>query len=548
MTQAASGRPDSQDSGRDAEDGATEPAGGLLAYQTWIRWAGAAAILAALFVMASALPVEEAVRAARGWVQSLGAWGPAAFGACYVVGSLVMVPGAPMTVAAGALFRNFWVAFLTVNLGATLTGTIAFLAARHLARGRVQDYVNRHRKFAALDAALEQGGWKILVLLRLSPAVPFTPVNYALGLTRARLGPYMLATWLGTMPGTVLYVYLGEIGAKIGGGGPIRWQQWLYLGFGLAATVVATVYLARLSRQKLAEQTDMETEPEKRDAPAAWKWTTFLLAGLALAAVAGAVVVKLVPVRQLFGAPPTVTAAEKYEKKPGGPTFDHSAWDALLKRHVNGRGGVDYPGFKADQAKLDGYLDALAEADFESLGRDEKLALLLNAYNAFTVKLILDHGIPASIKDIPDAERWDAVRWTIAGKQYSLNQIEHEQIRPKFEEPRVHFALVCAAEGCPPLRAGAYSGAKVSEELSGQAEYCLTHPRWLVYDGGDAIKLTSILDWYGGDFKPKYGSVLKFVGKYVPAAQKKLDAGQALDVQYLDYSWKLNNQTNVPAK
>jgi hypothetical protein len=95
------------------------------------------------------------------------------------------------------------------------------------------------------------------------------------------------------------------------------------------------------------------------------------------------------------------------------------------------------------------------------MGRNEKLALLINAYNAFTLKLIVERLPVQSILDIPAAERWDAVRWKVGGQVWSLKQIEHEQIRPKFTEPRVHFALVCAAVGCPPLRNEAYDASRL---------------------------------------------------------------------------------------
>lgn len=134
----------------------------------------------------------------------------------------------------------------------------------------------------------------------------------------------------------------------------------------------------------------------------------------------------------------------------------------------------------------------VGDADFEALGRDEKLAFLINAYNAFTLRLILDHRPLASIRDIPSSERWDAVRWVLAGRTVSLNQIEHELIRPNFAEPRIHFALVCAAVGCPPLRTEAYTGAELEEQLTDQSRYVHTHPRWFNYeDGAEEIGLTA---------------------------------------------------------
>ena len=123
-------------------------------------------------------------------------------------------------------------------------------------------------------------------------------------------------------------------------------------------------------------------------------------------------------------------------------------------------------------------------APIDELGRDERLALLINAYNAFTLRLILDHYPVASITDIPADQRWDAVRWRLAGETYSLNQIEHELVRPNFREPRIHFALVCAAVGCPPLRTEAYTGELLEEQLEGQTRYSHAHDRWLRYRTG----------------------------------------------------------------
>ena len=128
-----------------------------------------------------------------------------------------------------------------------------------------------------------------------------------------------------------------------------------------------------------------------------------------------------------------------------------------MKKHVREGGWVDDESLRAEQADLKRYIEAIGAAPFEKLGRDQKLALLLNAYNAFTLELVLEHYPLDSIKDIPSDRRWSDERWKVGGHTWSLEQIEHEQIRPKFVEPRVHFALVCAAIGCPPLRSEAYA-------------------------------------------------------------------------------------------
>ena len=166
--------------------------------------------------------------------------------------------------------------------------------------------------------------------------------------------------------------------------------------------------------------------------------------------------------------PPAVPAAEVLAAEPNGRSFDHARLDALLRAHVDSTGLVDYAGLSRESAALDAYLASLASAPFEELGRDEKLALLINAYNAFTHRLILDHRPVSSIKDIPSGKRWDDRRWRLAGEMVSLDQIEHERIRAAFREPRIHFALVCAARSCPPLRAEAYVGDRLEAQLADQ--------------------------------------------------------------------------------
>jgi len=247
----------------------------------------------------------------------------------------------------------------------------------------------------------------------------------------------------------------------------------------------------------------------------------------------------------LFG-PPTATLTEAYANIPDGATFDHAAFDVILRAHVTPEGGfVDYVTLKQNAAALDVYIAALGKADIDALGRDERLAYLINAYNAFTLRLILDHAPVDSIKDIPSDQRWDAKRWSLDGGTVSLNQIEHELIRPKFAEPRIHFALVCAAIGCPPLRNEAYTGARLEEQLADQSRYVHTNPRWfrLQEDRGE-VELTALYDWYGGDFTQKASSVAAYAAQYSPDLVRLINAGKEPRVKFLDYSWKLNSVAN----
>ncbi len=290
---------------------------------------------------------------------------------------------------------------------------------------------------------------------------------------------------------------------------------------------------------------DAETASER--AGQGWPWSAIVLALVAAAMLVGAACAhwKSAAIRGLFG-PAPVTLKEVYEAKPDGPSFDHSGYDGLVKAHVDEDGWVDYEGIRSESPKLDEYIESIAQADFGALGRDEKLALLINAYNAFTIRLILDYYPVESIKDIP-SKRWEDKRWTIGGTTYTLNQIEHEQIRPKFKEPRIHFALVCAAIGCPILRNEAYTGERVEEQLEDQARYVHTHDRWFQFDREKGVvRLTKLYDWYGGDFAQVAGSALQYAARYAPKLEKALESARPPRIEWLDYDWTLNDVKNRP--
>ncbi|MEM7137359.1 MAG: DUF547 domain-containing protein [Myxococcota bacterium] len=245
---------------------------------------------------------------------------------------------------------------------------------------------------------------------------------------------------------------------------------------------------------------------------------------------------------RVFG-PPRVTLREAYTDGPAGEPFDHSVYDRLLAQHVDSDGFVDYPGLREDQATLDEYLNALGSVALDALGRDERLALLINAYNAFTLRLILDHFPVKSIRKIPAAKRWKAKRWRLGGRTRSLDEIEHEMIRPNFREPRIHFALVCAAVGCPPLRAEAYTGERLEAQLEDQMRVAHGNRRWVRYRRGrSTIALTSLYLWYAGDFEQVAGSVLAFVARHHDVLAADLATGHTPSVRHLDYDWSLNRQ------
>lgn len=237
------------------------------------------------------------------------------------------------------------------------------------------------------------------------------------------------------------------------------------------------------------------------------------------------------PLVALFG-PDPVEAKEAHAAT--GATFDHQAFDQLLEAHVTPEGWVDYAALAAQPAALDAYLGQLAEAAFDGLSRDAKLALLINAYNAFTLKLMVERWPIASIKDIPKPERWLASRWTLAGRTTSLDAIEHQALRAQFKEPRIHFAIVCASVGCPPLRPEAYVGGRIEAQLEDQAQR-VHQPgaRWTALEDG-AASLTPLYLWFGDDFVQSAGSVQAFVARYRP------DLTWQGSPKWLDYDWSHN--------
>ena len=525
---------------------------------TFVRWLSILLILAALLVLVRSLPIGQAMEAMKGWIAGLGIWGPVVFVLLYVVATVLFVPGTILTLAAGAMFGLVG-GTIAVSIGSTLGAALAFLIARYVARDKVAAMAGRNRNFGAIDRAIGEGGWKIVAMLRLSPAIPFNMQNYLYGLTPVRFWPCVVTSWLAMLPGTFLYVYLGHVtGAAVGADRARTPAEWAMLAVGLLATAAVTVYITRLARRKLQEQMQQTTKDDKvspnasdrdqrneHEAPRLRSTIILAAAALVMVGAAAYVYANSMTIERwlggLFG-PPRVEMKEAYAENASGPAFDHSSFDSLLQQHVDADGWVDYDGLKKDEAKLGEYLTAVTAAPFDAMGRNEKLALLINSYNAFTLKLIVEHQPIESIMDIPAADRWDAVRWNVGGHVWSLSQIEHEQIRPKFVEPRVHFALVCAAVGCPPLRNEAYDSSRLEQQLGEQARFVHQHATWFQFDPrSKALRLTKLYDWYGDDFVQVAGSTAEFSARYSPELKQALESGPPPPIEWLPYDWKLNS-------
>ncbi len=240
--------------------------------------------------------------------------------------------------------------------------------------------------------------------------------------------------------------------------------------------------------------------------------------------------------------------------------FDHGRWDTLLKEHVTPlRGGVatavDYNGMDTDRQDLQGYLNALSAvtaAEFQQWPSDEQLSFLINAYNAFTVELILLEGQPDSIRDIGNifSGPWDKEFFSLLGQPRTLDEVEHEMIRgnPELMDPRIHFAVNCASIGCPALRPEAYTADRLAAQLQDSAVKFLSDTQRNRFNAdSNALEISKIFDWYEGDFEDAAGSVAEYLLPYadqlgVPAALRKTLKEDNIRIRHLDYDWQLNKQ------
>jgi Protein of unknown function, DUF547 len=236
-------------------------------------------------------------------------------------------------------------------------------------------------------------------------------------------------------------------------------------------------------------------------------------------------------------------------------TFDHSAFDALLRKHVV-EGMVDYDAFKASP-EFPKYLGALSKADPAALDDQERLAYWINVYNAYTIELINSHQERVSIRNINKTlgiaakGPWHELLVKAGGQVYHLDNVEHGIIRKQWKEPRIHFALVCAAMSCPPLRSEAYTGAKLEGQLSDQARKFLGSPAKNRIDLNSATVYGSPI--YASYYREDFGSSDRAIGKYLSqfypeGAEKQLLLSGRFKLIPTDYDWTLNSQEQQAKK
>jgi len=222
---------------------------------------------------------------------------------------------------------------------------------------------------------------------------------------------------------------------------------------------------------------------------------------------------------------------------------DHAAWDRIVSERVEGE-RFDYAGLKRERAPLDAYLDRLAAVtrdEYDGWSDGDRLAFLINLYNAATVALVLDHHPLESIREI-GGERgpWKLPVVRVFGGKVTLDRLEHEMIRKWFAEPRIHFAVNCASIGCPPLRDEAYTGRKLERQLAEQTRAFLTDRDVNRLEGG-VLRLSPLFDWFEDDFARAAGSVRKYVAPHFPERERAKILGGEVEIRYGDYDWSLND-------
>jgi hypothetical protein len=230
-----------------------------------------------------------------------------------------------------------------------------------------------------------------------------------------------------------------------------------------------------------------------------------------------------------FAVPHTVSAS-----------VDHAPWNTLLAQYVDDSGRVAYRDLQArDRATFELYLDALAKAQTENMNESEEKAFWINAYNAVIVSGVLQGYTAEGFLGRRRLFGWFTGR--IAGKDRSPDEIEHQILRKKFHDPRIHFTIVCASSSCPKLRREAYMPERLDAQLDDATQAFLNDPARNQIDAR-GVALSKIFDWFAEDFKTNAGSVVEFVRRFVSKEKKTRLNLEDSDLRYLDYNWTLNAQ------
>ena len=232
--------------------------------------------------------------------------------------------------------------------------------------------------------------------------------------------------------------------------------------------------------------------------------------------------------------------------------FTYGAYATLLSEFVVDE-RIDYASMKEQRAPLDTLVESIATADLAAATTQQKLSFYVNAYNILTLRSVIDAYPVKSIKDIDGV--WDNTRWIVAGDRLTLNEIEHEILRKKFDEPRIHVAVNCASVGCPPLLAAPYYPDSLDAQLElSSRRFASSRQHNAIDSQNGAAKLSAIFDWFGDDFVKQYfnassfpgaskkeNAALNFVSQYLDSTPAGETRNTTFEIEYIDYDWSLND-------
>ena len=263
----------------------------------------------------------------------------------------------------------------------------------------------------------------------------------------------------------------------------------------------------------------------------------------------------------------TISGLNGLAKEPDSEASLYHDYDQVLTSQVDSRGRVDYASLKEHRRKLDLFIEKLRTVNLDSWNAASQIAFWINAYNALTLRVIIDNypirsrflaslAYPRnSIRQIDGA--WDEIHFGVAGRDLTLDQIEHSILRKQFDEPRIHVALVCAALSCPFLRREAYRGKLLQNQLQDQAaQFVRDRSKFRVDTDSRVVHLSSIFNWFGSDFEVRYGAapgsfprhsaalgaVLNFALPFLSEDERQYLQTQRFRIKYLSYDWTLNQQ------
>ena len=228
--------------------------------------------------------------------------------------------------------------------------------------------------------------------------------------------------------------------------------------------------------------------------------------------------------------------------------FSHELFDQVLQGYVDSQGRVDYARLKSNPGTLESYLDLLAvNAPNDNATFQTGLAFWINAYNALTIKGVLDHYPTTSVRKVKlFGGFFSRIKFQVGGRSYTLDNIEHDIIRYEFGDSRIHFALVCASLGCPILEKRAFVPETLEKRLDNATANFINNPEKVRLDRENSVlHLSQIFEWYAEDFEDTHGSVINFISEYLPEADAAFLKKEEVQIQYLKYDWSLNTQSGV---